>query len=93
MFYTSNDPITTPPEYILKIFPREKSQKLLPNMKNKCFYMSLELASMPIETLITPCLADFLEQVVEPLSNSLFESSIKVYVFLYFYLNKKILGS
>lgn len=83
MFYTSNDPITTPPEYIFKIFSREKSQKLT-NLKNKCFYMTLELASMPIETLITPYLADFLEQVVGSLSDTLFESSNKVYFFNYF---------
>lgn len=32
---------------------------------------------MPLETLITPCLADFFEQVVEPLPESLFELSPK----------------
>lgn len=84
MFYTSNDPISVPPQFIRQVFPRkmmspESSNFQNPPIKNKCFYLSLELASMPLETLITPCLADFLEQVVEPLPESLFESSAKVF--------------
>lgn len=79
MFYTSNDPIGSPPECISRMFAAEKRQRAAcADAKNKCFYMTLELASMPLETLITPCLADFLEQVVEPLPESLFEPSSKV---------------
>lgn len=32
-----------------------------------CFYLSAALASMPTETVVTPHLADYLEQVLEPL--------------------------
>lgn len=32
-----------------------------------CFYLSVALASMPSETVVTPHLADFVEQVLEPL--------------------------
>ncbi|KAI1727267.1 hypothetical protein Ddc_04564 [Ditylenchus destructor] len=81
MFYTSNDPVATVPVHIRQLFQgRERVRATPPNLvglKNKCFYMALELASMPLETLITPCLADFLEQVVEPLPESLFEPAIK----------------
>ncbi|KAI1727949.1 hypothetical protein DdX_00092 [Ditylenchus destructor] len=81
MFYTSNDPVATVPAHIRQLFQgRERVRATPPNvvgLKNKCFYMALELASMPLETQITPCLADFLEQVVEPLPESLFEPAIK----------------
>uniref|UniRef100_A0A915E6Q2 Bridge-like lipid transfer protein family member 1 C-terminal domain-containing protein n=1 Tax=Ditylenchus dipsaci TaxID=166011 RepID=A0A915E6Q2_9BILA len=77
MFYTSNDAVTTPPLQIRQLFQaRDKAKAAGATcLKNKCFYFSLELASMPLETLITPCLADFLEQVVEPLPESLFETA------------------
>jgi hypothetical protein len=39
--------------------------------------MAIELAKMLEQTLVTPSLADFLEQVVEPLPESLFETSIQ----------------
>lgn len=45
--------------------------------KNKCFYLALELAKMLEQTLVTPALADFFEQVVEPLPESLFETSVQ----------------
>lgn len=90
MFYTSNDSISIPPAYIRQVFSRKmmssESSTTSAMSLNKCFYMSLELASMPLETLITPCLADFLEQVVEPLPESLFEPSVKVF-FLNLYNN------
>ncbi|VDM71626.1 unnamed protein product, partial [Strongylus vulgaris] len=35
--------------------------------KRGCFYLSAALASMPTETVVTPHLADYLEQVLEPL--------------------------
>ncbi|VDM59518.1 unnamed protein product [Angiostrongylus costaricensis] len=37
------------------------------NRKRGCFYLSTALASMPTETVVTPHLADYLEQVLEPL--------------------------
>lgn len=86
MFYTTNDPISVPPQYIRRVFPRKiispETGNTFASSKNKCFYLSLELASMPLETLITPCLADFLEQVVEPLPEFLFEPSAKVLLVL-----------
>ncbi|KAJ1353025.1 hypothetical protein KIN20_009565 [Parelaphostrongylus tenuis] len=40
-----------------------------PNSKSKCgcFYLATALASMPTETVVTPHLADYLEQVLDPL--------------------------
>ncbi|CAJ0604609.1 unnamed protein product [Cylicocyclus nassatus] len=35
--------------------------------KRGCFYLSAALASMPTETVVTPHLADYLEQVLDPL--------------------------
>ncbi|EPB75014.1 hypothetical protein ANCCEY_05883 [Ancylostoma ceylanicum] len=35
--------------------------------KRGCFYLSAALASMPTETVVTPHLADYFEQVLEPL--------------------------
>ncbi|CAJ0955025.1 unnamed protein product, partial [Mesorhabditis belari] len=38
--------------------------------KRGCFYLNISLASMPTETVVRPHLADFLEQVLEPLPNT-----------------------
>ncbi|KAE9555244.1 hypothetical protein FO519_001495 [Halicephalobus sp. NKZ332] len=72
VFYTSNDPAASTPENIKNIF---KEQMKLRKAKNNCFYLALELASMPDETLVTPNLADFLEQMIEPLPENLFETA------------------
>uniref|UniRef100_A0A7E4VU99 FSA_C domain-containing protein n=1 Tax=Panagrellus redivivus TaxID=6233 RepID=A0A7E4VU99_PANRE len=73
VFYTSNDSATAPPEAIRNIFKEQMRQRK--SVKNNCFYLALELASMPDESLVTPLLADFLEQVIEPLPESLFETA------------------
>lgn len=41
-----------------------------PSSKRGCFYMFIGLASMPEETVVTPHLATYLEQVLEPLPPS-----------------------
>ena len=76
MFYTTNDADSEQPANMQHLFVKRPA----PLNKNKCFYLALELASMPDETILTPCLADFLEQVLEPLPETLFEPSIKVRV-------------
>uniref|UniRef100_A0AC35TQR5 FSA_C domain-containing protein n=1 Tax=Rhabditophanes sp. KR3021 TaxID=114890 RepID=A0AC35TQR5_9BILA len=73
VFYTSNDPMTSKPEHISTIF--EEQIKTRSSSKNGCFYLAIELASMPQETLVTPLLADYFEQVVEPLPQHFFEPS------------------
>lgn len=72
VFYTSNDATALTPSTIKTIFKEQMKQR---RSKNNCFYLALELASMPEETLVTPILADFLEQVIEPLPESLFETA------------------
>uniref|UniRef100_A0A0N4ZSK5 FSA_C domain-containing protein n=1 Tax=Parastrongyloides trichosuri TaxID=131310 RepID=A0A0N4ZSK5_PARTI len=73
VFYTSNDPLTCKPEDIAKIFNEEIKERK--SHKNGCFYLALELAHMPQETKVTPLLADYLEQVIEPLPQHFFEPS------------------
>uniref|UniRef100_A0A0N5B9N6 FSA_C domain-containing protein n=1 Tax=Strongyloides papillosus TaxID=174720 RepID=A0A0N5B9N6_STREA len=73
VFYTSNDPLTSKPSDIAKIFKDEIKERK--SHKNGCFYLALELAHMPQETIVTPLLADYLEQVIEPLPQHFFESS------------------
>ncbi|CEF63634.1 Fragile site-associated protein, C-terminal domain-containing protein [Strongyloides ratti] len=73
VFYTSNDPLTSKPSDIAKIFKDDVKGKK--SHKNGCFYLALELAHMPQETIVTPLLADYLEQVIEPLPQHFFESS------------------
>ncbi|XGW26571.1 hypothetical protein V3C99_007295 [Haemonchus contortus] len=47
---------------------RVPSQLDLMTVRNRgCFYLSAALASMPTETVVTPHLADYLEQMLEPL--------------------------
>ncbi|KAK0421995.1 hypothetical protein QR680_007305 [Steinernema hermaphroditum] len=74
VFYSSYDLTSCAPNDLrstLATFPKD----MRGSNKNGCFYLALELASMPSETLVTPHLADFLEQVVEPLPPSLFDSA------------------
>uniref|UniRef100_A0A1I7XZZ8 FSA_C domain-containing protein n=1 Tax=Steinernema glaseri TaxID=37863 RepID=A0A1I7XZZ8_9BILA len=74
VFYSSYDLTNCAPNLLqsaLEAFPKDMRGA----GKNGCFYLALELASMPSETLVTPHLADFLEQVVEPLPPSLFDSA------------------
>ncbi|CAD5207349.1 unnamed protein product [Bursaphelenchus okinawaensis] len=66
LFYTSDDSRSHPPEQLRNTFKNKPKP-------NKCFYLVLELAKMLEPTLVTPALADFLEQVVEPLPDELFE--------------------
>uniref|UniRef100_A0A1I7S228 FSA_C domain-containing protein n=1 Tax=Bursaphelenchus xylophilus TaxID=6326 RepID=A0A1I7S228_BURXY len=68
LFYTSDDSRSTPPDHLKSVLGHKNRPK-----SNKCFYLALELAKMLEPTLVTPALADFLEQVVEPLPDELFE--------------------
>lgn len=72
-FYTSEDPSNTSPRPIQVAFPEDLEK----SKKNGCLYLALELASMPDETLVTPHLADFVEQVIEPLPENLFEPNTR----------------
>uniref|UniRef100_A0A1I7W8X0 FSA_C domain-containing protein n=1 Tax=Heterorhabditis bacteriophora TaxID=37862 RepID=A0A1I7W8X0_HETBA len=50
----------------------------LRSTKRGCFYLSVALSSMPSETLVTPHLADYFEQVLEPLPVSSAFPSVSV---------------
>ncbi|KAI6182660.1 FSA-C domain-containing protein [Aphelenchoides bicaudatus] len=70
LFYTSDSSAQLPLDISRTFIGQQRS-------KNKCFYLALELAKMLEQTLVTPALADFLEQVVEPLPESLFETTVQ----------------
>lgn len=50
--------------------------------RRPAFYLAAELASMPQESLITPYLADFLEQMLEVIPVNNMESSLDLSFFL-----------
>ncbi|KAI6241376.1 FSA-C domain-containing protein [Aphelenchoides fujianensis] len=75
VFYTSDDAVARLPPHLSSTF----SPSAAPNQPSsgKCLYLALELAKMLEQTLVTPALADFLEQAVEPLPESLFEPTAR----------------
>jgi hypothetical protein len=77
VFYTSDESVSQLPSEISRAFPKSPTTTPRNSGKNKCFYLTMELAKMLEQTLVTPSLADFLQQVVEPLPESLFESSAR----------------
>uniref|UniRef100_A0A914WS45 Bridge-like lipid transfer protein family member 1 C-terminal domain-containing protein n=1 Tax=Plectus sambesii TaxID=2011161 RepID=A0A914WS45_9BILA len=79
-YYSSLDPPDARTLQQMNIGPEifgRVSQTASPQNKRGCVYVAVELASMPEETVLTPHLADFLEQVLEPLppSQKLFMST------------------
>ncbi|KAE9416671.1 hypothetical protein Angca_002636, partial [Angiostrongylus cantonensis] len=71
-YYLSADTGSLPPSFTEKSFQVNLYLfSLKSNRKRGCFYLSTALASMPTETVVTPHLADYLEQasfpVLEPL--------------------------
>uniref|UniRef100_A0A914HX46 Bridge-like lipid transfer protein family member 1 C-terminal domain-containing protein n=1 Tax=Globodera rostochiensis TaxID=31243 RepID=A0A914HX46_GLORO len=70
--YTSDDAKMPLPQQMEENFGFVKSYR---SLNQKCFYTSLELASMPLTTLITPALIDFLDQTLDPLTSTIFDKS------------------
>uniref|UniRef100_A0A183CPI7 SHR-BD domain-containing protein n=1 Tax=Globodera pallida TaxID=36090 RepID=A0A183CPI7_GLOPA len=70
--YTSDDAKMPLPKQMEENFGFVKSYR---SLNQKCFYTSLELASMPLTTLITPALIDFLDQTLDPLTSTIFDKS------------------
>ncbi|VDK49852.1 unnamed protein product, partial [Cylicostephanus goldi] len=72
-YYVSGDSLTVPSSIAATLTDHQlkQSASMATNVslqrKRGCFYLSAALASMPTETVVTPHLADYLEQVIEPL--------------------------
>uniref|UniRef100_A0A158R4Y4 FSA_C domain-containing protein n=1 Tax=Syphacia muris TaxID=451379 RepID=A0A158R4Y4_9BILA len=75
-YYTSLDNFSgnakVPRQFHLK-FPHKSLKQS--SKKKPAFYLAVELSSMPQESLITPSLADYLEQLLEPFPHSNFFES------------------
>ncbi|KAI6225838.1 FSA-C domain-containing protein [Aphelenchoides besseyi] len=76
LFYTSDDSVARLPSQLHQTFASSTAANQ--RSTGKCLYLALELAKMLEQTLVTPALADFLEQAVEPLPESLFEPTTRL---------------
>ncbi|VDN01800.1 unnamed protein product [Thelazia callipaeda] len=78
-YYTSVDITQIPkqlPRHVQAMFSHKCGR---PNLwRRPAFYLTAELASMPQESLITPHLADFLEQMLETVPENNVSSSINI---------------